>query len=46
MKKSDLEILANNCISEIQKRMADTKTNASGGTSSGLFAEVSDYQIT
>ena len=46
MKKTDLEMLANNCISEIQKRMADTKTNASGGTSSGLYAEVSDYQIT
>jgi len=45
MKKTELEIYANDCIVDIQKGLADTKTNASGKTSSGLFSEVSDYGI-
>ncbi len=45
MKKTELETYANDCISDIQKGLADTKTNASRKTSSGLFSEVSDYGI-
>lgn len=45
MKKTDLEIFAADCIADIQKGLADTKTNASGKTSAGLFSVVSDYSI-
>lgn len=45
MKKTDLEIFANDCIADIRKGMLDTKTNASGKTSKGLFSVVSDYSI-
>lgn len=45
MKKKELEIYANDCIADIQKGMSDTKTNASGKTSKGLFSVVSDYSI-
>ena len=46
LKTSTLSTLAKTCITEIQGAMDATKTNASGKTSGGLFAEVSDYQIT
>lgn len=45
MKKTELETIANDCIADIRKGMADTKTNASGKTSAGLFSVVSDYSI-
>ena len=45
MKKTELETLANDCIADIRKGLADTKTNASGKTSAGLFSVVSDYSI-
>lgn len=46
LKTQTLETIAEDCISEIQSAMEATGTNASGKTSSGLYSEVSDYQIT
>jgi len=46
LKKSDLETLANKCVSEIGEALDSTGTTASGKTKKGIYAEVSDYQIT
>jgi hypothetical protein len=45
IKIDELEKITAECITDIQKRMKDTKTNASGNTSAGIYSEVSSYQI-
>jgi hypothetical protein len=45
IKKTILEELAADCITDIRAGMDSTKTNASGKTSSELFSEVSDSSI-
>lgn len=45
LKKSELEILAKDCIKEMRTGLSSTKTNASGKTSKEIFSEVSDYEL-